>query len=158
MKGAFFFSQRGRLSLAVNLAYSVLELHGNWLKTLWRARDIMFVQQPASSLGHPALVLSVSNEMHTSRMCRNTATSALIQNEILFPLGLILVDLSLCRPLEVLRAPVDHDENEAKANLKTAARLLQYVESQSGPLYVDVVERGLFWRWKAGFTLEDGLV
>ncbi|KAJ5782234.1 hypothetical protein N7457_004008 [Penicillium paradoxum] len=155
MNGAFFFSQKERLTMAVNLAYGVLELHGNWLKSLWRARDIMFIRQPTNSLGHPALVLSLSNTMEISTLCRDTATSSLVQNEILFPLGLILVELSLCQPLELLRIADDYDENEANANLKTASRLLQYVESQSGPLYVEVVEQCLFWRWKTGCTLED---
>ncbi|CAG8929380.1 unnamed protein product [Penicillium salamii] len=154
MKGAFFFSQRDRLILAVNLAHNVLELHGNWLKSPWRARDIMFIRDPTTSIGRPALASSVSGVMDKS-MCRETVTSALIRNEILFPLGLVLVELSLCQPLELLRIAEDQDENEASANLKTAARLLQYVNLQSGLSYGDVVEQCLFWPWKQGFTLED---
>ncbi|CAG7924932.1 unnamed protein product [Penicillium olsonii] len=152
--GAFFFSQRERLSLAVKLAYNVLELHGNWLKYPWRARDIMFIRDPTSEIGHPALALSVS-KMNSSTMCRDRAFSALIRNEILFPLGLVLVELSLCQPLELLRSAEDSDQNEATANLKTAARLLKYVNLESGLEYGDVVEQCLFGSWNAGSTLED---
>ncbi|CAI7646494.1 unnamed protein product [Penicillium glandicola] len=155
MSGAFFFSQKDRLSLAVDLASSVVELHGNWLKSTWRAHDIIYMREPASSIGHATLVLSVSGAMDTSTMCMESATSTLIRNEILFPLGLVLVELSLCQSLESLRTAADRDDNEANANLKTATRLLPYVNSQSGPLYGDVVEQCLFWHWKAEYTLED---
>ncbi|KAJ5771845.1 hypothetical protein N7520_002374 [Penicillium odoratum] len=155
MNGSIFFSQKDRLSLAVNLAYSVLELHGNWLKPTWRARDIIFMRNLTSSIGHPTLVLSISSAKKTSKMCHEAATSGLIRNKVLFPLGLVLIELSLCQSLESLCIAEDYDDNEADANLKTASRLLQYVYSQSGPIYCDVVEQCLFWHWKTGYTLED---
>ncbi|CAI7578909.1 unnamed protein product [Penicillium bialowiezense] len=154
MRGAFFFSPKDRLSLAVELAYSVLRLHGSWLKSPWRARDIMFIGKPTSGVGRPALSLSIARA-ETSTMCREAAKSALIRNEILFPLGLVLIELSLCRPIELLRTAEDHDDNEAVSNLKTATRLLRYVEPSSGHLYGDAVEQCLFGRWKAEHTLED---
>ncbi|CAG8019503.1 unnamed protein product [Penicillium olsonii] len=114
----------------------------------------MFIRDPTSEIGHPALALSVS-KMNSPTMCRDRAFSALIRNEILFPLGLVLVELSLCQPLELLRSAEDSDQNEATANLKTAARLLKYVNLESGLEYGDVVEQCLFGSWNAGSTLED---
>lgn len=155
MKGAFFFSPKDRLGLAVELAYSVLQLHGSWLKSPWRARDIIFIGKQASGVGRPALSLSISRAAETSTLCREVAKSALIRNEILFPLGLVLIELSLCQPIEALRTAEDHDDNEAVSNLKTATRLLRYVEPSSGHLYGDAVEQCLFGRWEAEHTLED---
>ncbi|KAJ5691564.1 hypothetical protein N7488_012299 [Penicillium malachiteum] len=37
-----FLTQKQRLRFAVNLACSVLQFHGSWLKTHWRAKDILF--------------------------------------------------------------------------------------------------------------------
>lgn len=155
MKGAFFFSPKDRLSLAVELAYSVLRLHGNWLKSQWRARDIKFIGKPTGGLGHAALSLSVARGVEASTMCREGANSALIRNEILFPLGVVLIELSLCQPIELLRSPEDHDDNEATATLKTATRLLRYVEPSSGHLYGDAVEQCLFGHWTSGNNIED---
>lgn len=155
MNGAVFFSQKDRLTLAANLACSVLQFHGNWLQSRWRARDIIFIREPTGNIGHPTLALNAPHPVKDSTMCRGAANSALIRNEILFPLGLVLVELSLCQPLEQLRTAEDHDENEATSNLKTATRLLRYVELSSGPLYGDVVEQCLSWRWKGGYTLDD---
>ncbi|KAJ6023891.1 hypothetical protein N7540_004688 [Penicillium herquei] len=155
MKGAFFLSPKDRLMLAVSLASSVLELHGNWLKSQWKACDIMFIQDTTRSMGKPALALSVSSVANPSTVCREAATSVLVRNEILFPLGLVLVQLSLCQPIEQLRTKEDHDENSAIADLKTASRLLPYVESMSGHIYADVVEQCLSWSWKTGYSLDN---
>lgn len=155
MKGAFFFSHKDRLSLAVELAYSVLRLHGNWLKSHWRARDIKFIEKPTSELGHPALSLGVASGIETSTMCRDAANSSLIRNEILFPLGVVLIELSLCQSIKQLSSPEDHDDNEATATLKTATRWLRYVEPESGHLYGDAVEQCLFGRWRSGNNMED---
>ncbi|KAJ5701222.1 hypothetical protein N7488_008770 [Penicillium malachiteum] len=154
-KGAFFLSPKDRLILAVSLASSVLELHGNWLKSQWRACDIMFIQDLTPGMGEPALALSVSNANNQPNMCREAQSSVLIRNEILFPLGLALIELSFCQPIDQLRTAEDRDENAAIADLKTACRLLPHVESQSGHIYADVVEQCLSWSWKTGYSLDD---
>jgi hypothetical protein len=71
--------------------------------------------------------------------------SALIRSEVLFPLGLALVELSLGQTLASLRGPEDNDSDEAIADLKTASRLITEVCYESGGRYGDVVKKCLFW-------------
>lgn len=154
--GKFIFSRRDRLRLSVILACSVLQLQGSWLKSHWRARDIMFPKD-ATGLSQPHILWDMANCSQEPSMCRhNSASAALIQSEILFPLGLILVELSLCQNLEALRTQDDDDAVPAYANLKTASRYLPAVEMESGLKYIEVVKRCLFWSGIKETTLEDG--
>ncbi|KAJ5535220.1 hypothetical protein N7527_001474 [Penicillium freii] len=133
--GSFLFTRGHRLRVAVNLACSVLQFHGSWLKTQWRSRDIMFTKNPSGDIDKPYVLWNVGRELDSWSLCRDKPAFSLIQSEILFPLGLVLVELSLCQTLEALRMPEDDDPVEAYVNLKTATRLLQVVVEQSGAEY-----------------------
>jgi hypothetical protein len=143
LSDSFIFTQKHRLRLAVNLACSVLQFHGSWLKAQWSARDIMFTAN-MSDIDNPYVLWNVTSKTDSRMGIRRDSTS-LIRSEILFPLGLVLVELSLCRTLESLRIPEDLDQVEAYTDLKTAARHLPFVEMESGVEYGKVVERCLFW-------------
>lgn len=101
------FSQRDRLRLAANLACSVLQFHGSWLRENWRARDIMFTPETSTSLGIPNIPWNVGSDVEDSHSQTDAVKAALIRSQILFPLGLVLVELSLCQTLETLRTPAD---------------------------------------------------
>ncbi|CAG8893704.1 unnamed protein product [Penicillium egyptiacum] len=153
--GRFLFTWGHRLRVAVNLACSVLQFHGSWLKAQWRSRDIMFTQNSSGDIDKPYVRWNVGSELDGWSMCRDKPTFSLIQSEILFPLGLVLVELSLCQTLEALRIPEDDDRVEAYVNLKTATRLLQVVEEQSGAEYEKVARRCLLWPGTKESTLES---
>ncbi|KOS47901.1 hypothetical protein ACN38_g1165 [Penicillium nordicum] len=153
--GSFLFTWGHRLRVAVNLACSVLQFHGSWLKTQWRSRDIMFTKNPSGDIDKPYVLWNVGSELDTWSLCRDKSTFSLIQSEVLFPLGLVLVELSLCQTLEALRMPEDDDPVEAYVNLKTATRLLQVVEEQSGAEYEKVARRCLLWSGTKDSTLES---
>jgi hypothetical protein len=101
----------------------------------------MFMKEVFGPSEPPYVVWDVAGE---PSMDKNQASSPLIRSEVLFPLGLVLVELSLCRNLESLRTQEDEDSLEAVANLKTAARYLPAVEMESGLRYGQVVKRCLF--------------
>lgn len=153
--GSFLFTWGHRLRVAVNLACSVLQFHGSWLKTQWRSRDIMFTENPSGDIDKPYVLWNVGSELDAWSLCRDKPTFSLIQSEILFPLGLVLVELSLCQTLEALRMSEDDDPVEAYVNLKTATRLLQVVEEQSGAEYEKVARRCLLWPGIKDSTLES---
>lgn len=159
-KGGFMFNRRDRLCLAANLACSVLQFHGSWLKAHWASRDILFAKSEGGNkalLDHPYLswhVLSSPEDSNTSTQLHRT-TTALIRNEILFPLGLVLLELSLCQTISALHAPEDDDPVEAVAKLKTASRHLQDVYCESGTRYGDVVDKCLFWSGTRDAKLDD---
>jgi hypothetical protein len=154
-RGSFLFTWGHRLRVAVNLACSVLQFHGSWLKSQWRSRDIMFTKHLSGDIDKPYVLWNVGSELDAWSLCRDKPTFSLIQSEILFPLGLVLVELSLCQTLEALRIPEDDDRVEAYENLKTATRLLQVVEEQSGAEYEKVVRRCLLWPGTKESTLES---
>ncbi|KAJ5693805.1 hypothetical protein N7536_004217 [Penicillium majusculum] len=153
--GSFLFTWGHRLRVAVNLACSVLQFHGSWLKTQWRSRDIMFTKNASGDIDKPYVLWNVGSELDAWSLCRDKPTFSLIQSEILFPLGLVLIELSLCQTLEALRMPEDDDPVEAYVNLKTATRLLQVVEGQSGADYEKVARRCLLWPGTKDSTLES---
>ncbi|OQE89733.1 hypothetical protein PENNAL_c0013G11372 [Penicillium nalgiovense] len=153
--GSFLFTWGHRLRVAVNLACSVVQFHGSWLKSQWRSRDIMFTSTSSGDIDKPYVRWNVGSDLDTWSMCRDKPTFSLIQSEILFPLGLVLVELSLCQTLEALRIPEDDDRVEAYVNLKTATRLLQVVEEQSGAEYEKVARRCLLWPGTKEPTLES---
>jgi hypothetical protein len=62
----------------------------------WSARDIMFVKEKPDPLNQPYVVWDFAGEPSTDQ---NQESSALIRSEVLFPLGLILIQPSLCRNL-----------------------------------------------------------
>jgi hypothetical protein len=71
--------------------------------------------------------------------------SSLIPNQILFPLGLALVELSLCQTLDDLRSTIDDDAVDTVARLKTVSRNLPLVRDESGMAYAKVVKKCLHW-------------
>jgi hypothetical protein len=150
----FLFSQFDRLRIAVNLSCSVFQFHGSWLKHHWRPRDIMFEPRSSTGIGDFYLPWSVEDNFDNSSPWSCPGAPTLIRNQTLFPLGLALVELSLCQNLGSIREPEDEDQNEAHANLKTANRLLSKVEECSGPEYADVVDRCLSWHDRRDTSLE----
>jgi hypothetical protein len=151
----FLLTRKQRLRLAVNLACSVLQFHGSWLKSHWRAKDIMF--KTSADIDSPFVQWNIGNEgdVWGKGKGKGRISSPLIQSDILFPLGLILVELSLCQTLEVLRTAEDEDQMEACADLKTAARFVNLVEQQSGSDYKKVVKACLFWPGSEEFNLDN---
>ena len=142
---SFLFTWGHRLRVAVHLACSVLQFHGSWLKTRWSSRDIMFTKHLSGDIDKPYVLWKVEPELDVQTLCNEFHAFSLIQSEILFPLGLVLVELSLCHTIDSLRIPDDEDKVEAYANLKTATRLLPIVGKQSGAEYENVVRRCLLW-------------
>ena len=153
----FTVNKRDRLKLAAILAFSVLQFQGSWLQTQWRTHDIIFLKDEVGEralLDHPYLSSQLSSKDIATRS-QSQKGSALIRNEILFPLGLALVELSLCQTISALKGPEDDDPVEAVANLKTASRYLQDVYCESGTTYGDVVTQCLFWLGPCDRELDD---
>jgi hypothetical protein len=157
-RAAFRFSRRDRLFLAATLASSVLQFHGSWLKYQWGNPGILFPKTSAdnSDVEHPYLSgHQISKSTPAGPAARTTSTS-LIKNEVLFPLGLVLVELYLCQSIFTLLTHDDDDPVEAIANWKTATRVLQErVYYESGFRYGDAVDKCLSWSETRNSTVDD---
>ncbi|KAL3477293.1 hypothetical protein BJX99DRAFT_257548 [Aspergillus californicus] len=157
-QGRYIFSRRDRLLLAVRLACSVLTFHGSWLQKYWRSQDILFASDETSDrFNSPYIMCDIKSGDESHIRCKDRAhsPSPLIRNEILFPLGLTLVELSLCQTLESLRTSEDIDPLETVSNLKTAARCLPVVDMESGHKYAEVVNHCLFGSCAVNITLDN---
>ncbi|KAL8994644.1 MAG: hypothetical protein Q9169_005445 [Polycauliona sp. 2 TL-2023] len=95
-------SKRARLQLAVTLASTALQLHTTpWLGDDWNGRSIRFrqgsIDQPYISRPFPRTDVPVGQNPN--------ATSCLIRNQCMFGLGVLLLELSIGRPLEHYKDP-----------------------------------------------------
>lgn len=155
---AFRFSRRDRLFLAATLASSVLAFSGSWLKSYWRSRDILFpkLKDGTKSLVENPYLAGHEVSQAKSDPAKRTISNPLIASDVLFPLGLVLVELSLCQSISALWIPEDEDNVEAYANLKTATRVLdERVYSESGCKYGDVVTSCFRWSETRNSTADD---
>lgn len=144
------------LYLATVLACSVLHFHGTWLETHWSTQDILFLctdktQKPQYQ--QPYILRKVSgqdlNQGHGYGR---------LSNEILFPLAVALIELSLGRCISDERLDKDEGASEHETLLNTATRVLESkVLKQSGYDYVNVVKQCLNWSQgpRRGLNFED---
>lgn len=152
--------RRDRLQLAASLASSVLQFHGSWLKTQWGTQDILLRTGEARKKVADSIYLiqrtpSLPNRLDTPMSQQNSTSTHLIRNEILFPLGLALVELSLGQTIASLRKPEDDDPVEVVSKLKTASRHLLDVRNESGMRYEEVVDKCLLWPDRKDTNLDN---
>jgi hypothetical protein len=155
-------TRRDCLHMAATLALNVLRLQGNWFRAEWTLQDIVLPEvvhtdvatgRPAAqtrySVEAPYLSWSVVDSRSENLSMSSLSVSrrsALIKCPTLFPLGLALVELGLCRPLsEIPSQDGDDDLDPMVAKLKKATRLLPNVLDENGGRYRDVVEECLTW-------------
>ncbi|KAL4911000.1 hypothetical protein BDW74DRAFT_164681 [Aspergillus multicolor] len=156
IKGSAELSRRDRLYLASVLACGVLQLHGAWLKQEWSTKDVLFARNAPHdpiTFDHPCLLWPVSGSCTCSGI--TPSTSAKIQNEILLPLAVALIELSLGKTIATLYRVDDHDPVESQMHFNTATRVLRNVYYESGSNYGDVVRECLYWSRNKGERFED---
>jgi len=155
-----------RLRIAVLLAFSIMKLHGTWLRPFWKLKDVLVVvdDRPMSltSLGqsdtqHLYLEWDAIHKLDLSQLTLSPSRSPLIRSDLLFPLGIALLELALCEPIETLIQPEDSDSVECVAELKAALRLIDedIVALHCGQRYGDVVKDCLLWNGKKDADLDD---
>lgn len=102
-----------RCSLALTLAFAVLQLHDTpWLSENWKMEDILFINNNkivTSSLGQPYVskLFVPTTSSHDSTISR---ISYCRKNEIVFALGIALLELSYGRPI------LSHKSDEDKSS------------------------------------------
>ncbi|EEA19562.1 hypothetical protein TMatcc_009697 [Talaromyces marneffei ATCC 18224] len=154
--GSDELSRRDRLYLAVILACGVLQLYGSWLKRQWGTKDVLFAQdshQGFTNFEHPYLVWRISDSSNYGSAITSTTTR--IYNEILLPLAIALIELSLGKTISALYRFEDHGPTEREMHFNTATRVLRLVYCESGTNYGDVVKQCLYWPRDKGERFED---
>lgn len=156
-------SRRDRLFIAATLASSAVKFDGSWLKKCWRSRDIFFLQHdwPTAETKHPYLSwrVLVGENLHEEELAPIAPMPIdSIHKEILFPLGVTLIELSLARTWADIGSANHGKSRETTSNLEETLRL---VYDESGLHYGDAVRSCLFWRTDSrgrGFDDDDCLL
>lgn len=154
-------SRQQRLSIAVTLAHTVLQLHQSpWLSETWSKSDIFFYFHGPDAFKRPIADLPyvsrsfASNRDEPQKILKGVKTddffSSQIVNKSLFALGIVLIELCFNKPFEDLCAEAkDPEVTPSEALLDTAdiygmaTSLIDDVYNEQGTQYGHVVQRCL---------------
>ena len=142
--------RRERLEIAVILASSVLQLDGtSWIESRWSSYDVLFYNKvhgvSTPYYKYPYLPWKQCSLDSSSSQDYDTPIprDRFIRSEVLFALGLTLIELCFGATMENLKVAEDEDPNKFIIKLNTAHRLLSLVYREMGDVYGDVVRRCL---------------
>lgn len=145
-------SKRARLQLAVTLASTALQLHTTpWLGDDWNGKSIRFrqgsIDQPYISRAFPKTDIPPGENIN--------ATSCLIRNRCMFGLGVLLLELSIGKPLEHYKDPEQPLSLEDWASITKLVEDLNNEESIGYMTALDACIRGNFGPQVRELSLED---
>jgi hypothetical protein len=157
-----------KLRLARLLSMAVLRFHSTpWLGEVWRSQDVFFFgseELSQNSLGPPYLSARFpeASEKPTGQPISghqaNQNFRSLAPNNVLFSLGVILLELGFERPIRDLQEPEDQKDGQANEYTEyfTARRLAlsRAVSRKLGPRYSRLVNRCLFCDFGLGGEYE----
>ena len=152
-------SKYQRLCIGRLLASAILQYYATpWLTEAWRSEDIMFfgleTSNPTSNACSnvtsdtlpAAPCLNVRVKAPNNRVTHSPTTShSLIRNQLLFRLGVVLLELAYKAPLPTLQQPCDLEVGKAAqySEFFTARRLGELVGAKMGRPYGKIVRQCL---------------
>ena len=140
-----------RLSLAKNLAIAVLQYHSTpWLRLSWRSEDILFFSneeitnmQKVPNLSAPHLNATVKGPNEQLSQTSTTHQRTVARNQVLFSLGVVLLEIAHAASLESLKQDSDltNGQEDRYTDFFTARRLAKTKNSVMGITYHNIVEQ-----------------
>lgn len=156
-----------KLTLAKLLALAVLRYHSTpWLLNEWGSRDIVFFgirdfsEDPLNGpfLRSMVATKTSTNQQPVTRDIVNQTTEAClrspVRNQLLYSLGVMLVELAYNSPLQDFEKPED-DQGDPYTLYWTATRLGDKIGRKLGPVYADAVKVCLYGSFGASSDLND---
>lgn len=135
-----------RCTLALTLASAVLQLHDTpWLSNSWNMKDILFIEKntkATSPRGQPYV-----SKIFTPTSSEDSAISSpvcFIKNDMVFALGIALLELSWGKPISSFKTArdLDHQGNEViYTEYSVASRLAQEIDQRELQNYADAARR-----------------
>ncbi|OQE35509.1 hypothetical protein PENCOP_c013G04306 [Penicillium coprophilum] len=140
-------SRRDRLHIATGLACGAVQFCGNWLKPSWDTSDVHLT---AADDGYSVLLDNLylpwpPPSPSTRRQSYNSEHYPDVRNNLLLPLGIALVELSLGKSLSALFTPQDEHQEPLITKFRVAVRLVDNVHQESGTHYAEAVHSCLYW-------------
>lgn len=141
------FSRRHRIQLAVTLASSILQLHETaWLRDNWTTSDILFLEQSGETIYTDPFVHRVVDP--SSKEALPPIMRYIIRNQVLYTLGISLIELWFKKSISTLHEPQDGPIGTGDAQttlltqIATANRLIEGdLRDDAGGNYADAVRR-----------------
>ena len=140
-----------RLGLAKNLAIAVLQYHSTpWLRLSWRSDDILFFganditqMQEIPNLSAPHLNAKVKGPDVQPSCASTIPPRAIARNQVLFSLGVVLLEIAYAASLESLKQDSDltNGQEDRYTDFFTARRLAKSKHSVMGITYHNIVEQ-----------------
>ncbi|KAF4470747.1 hypothetical protein FALBO_2348 [Fusarium albosuccineum] len=138
------FSERDRLRLAVDLSSSILQLYGSpWMPTVTRSHAIYLVQSTDDPICRRFFFLKDFPYIDNSN--QDFPDFNFPRNQTLFYLGVLLIELGLGKPFELLQTKQEKSKTYSRflKDYLAARRLLHQVNNIVSPKYASAVERCL---------------
>lgn len=139
-----------RVQLALSLARAVLRFHASpWLPENWRSENVRFYGVDSSSprlpssLKAPFLNLNLFGPYDATQSASTNDPLSPIRNNILFGLGLILLELAFESPLKELHNLQDKERGLEHADYLAARRLKTTIGTPLGSRYGRIAKRCL---------------
>lgn len=133
--------------LALTLASAVLQLHDTpWLSKSWNLKDILFINNDTKAL--PPLSQPYVSRLFTPRAKSQDPTMSRSRcfgkNEMVFALGVALLELSYCKPIMWFKTAEDLDDHGNEAlytEYSIANRLIQTIDKRELSHYAEAALR-----------------
>jgi hypothetical protein len=141
--------RRDKLALSVAISNAVLRLyHTAWLNSSFRIDDIMLLHQDDVPLFEQVLLCRKMPGVTWQNDRLNTDIPPYIHNQMLFALGIALIEICFSQPMQQLRSQEDYERagpgTGVCADYVTAARVLKegrVLEESASLRYEEVVRR-----------------
>ncbi|KAI9740454.1 MAG: hypothetical protein M1834_005034 [Cirrosporium novae-zelandiae] len=145
--------KKDRLALGIKICSTLLQLHGTpWLRENWKKSDISFSDKQSHILARPLLTknfLCGENSQPPEQLTSSHPSQEFpqVRNQILFTLGIALIELWFGKRLEDLRIAADkgiNGEVNSITDFSAARRLCEEVYDEAGEWYGDAVRRCIY--------------
>jgi hypothetical protein len=145
-----------RFKIAAQLASAVLHFHGTpWLDDRWNLHDISLIRDPETKAGEPYISKRFPR---LTQNAKHDHHGTFASNDVLFSLGVALLELSYGRPLlsfqrpeetELIQRNSDDSDNIQMAwtKIQIADRLARELADREPSRYVDAVDMCLRCRF-----------
>lgn len=133
-----------KYTLAYTLASAVLQLYNTpWLPTAWSSNDI-FILKPSAGNTLPSQFYASRTFRSPSAQAARARTRRCIKNEMVFALGVALLEISYGQPLLSLKSPEDLNDQgmeDSMTEVSIATRLADRIHEREMDNYAKSVLR-----------------
>jgi len=152
-----------RLDLAHKLATAVLQFHATlWLPSVWDSQRILLSEDPPSDatdgIRAPELyaMARINKPLPYHQPPSATPSQLVVRNQLLFSLGIVLLELAYQRPLASLTSDLDRiNILPEDVPYRTADRLANRVSAKLGANYAELVRKCVHCDFGSGFDLKQ---